>query len=423
MQPVDLQPVDAAAQTQRPSDLFLIFAGANIVATTLQIGTALPAMPTWLALGVIAVGSIAGAWLVGALAPIGARYGVPSIVAARAPLGYHGAQLLALLVFLSNFVWIALDNAIAASVSVQLAGGSDAWWAVGYGVLAMLIVLGGPQLVGLADRVAVPVLGLTGVLMTLAWWRMPAAPPADVAAASLGDVLRGVDVVFGYQVSWLLMFSDYSRFTASPRASAWAAFGGLAVPALWFIPLGLLASRVTGSTDPGVMVTRMGLGWWGGALLILASLTTNFVNLYMSGLALKSLWPRASGRATVWIIGGIGAAMSFLSATWLARLADFTLLLAAVFVPVGGVLLAHYVRPVRRVQVQALYPPAGGGTPAVGSVVMPGLVAWALGAVTFVLAPSIGATLPSLLVSVVAYRVGTRATAGSMPEGIDPASR
>ena len=52
MQPVDLQPVDAAAQTQRPSDLFLIFAGANIVATTLQIGTALPAMPTWLALGV-----------------------------------------------------------------------------------------------------------------------------------------------------------------------------------------------------------------------------------------------------------------------------------------------------------------------------------------------------------------------------------
>ena len=72
MQPVDLQPVDAAAQTQRPSDLFLIFAGANIVATTLQIGAWINGLPVPNAMAIIAAGAIAGAWLVAAfLAPAG----------------------------------------------------------------------------------------------------------------------------------------------------------------------------------------------------------------------------------------------------------------------------------------------------------------------------------------------------------------
>ena len=32
-----------------------------------------------------------------------------------------------------------------------------------------------------------------------------------------GDVLRGFDVVFGYQTSWLLMFGDYSRYSRGGR--------------------------------------------------------------------------------------------------------------------------------------------------------------------------------------------------------------
>jgi len=41
MHSVELTPVADTDQTQRPFDLFLIFAGANIVATTLQIGASL----------------------------------------------------------------------------------------------------------------------------------------------------------------------------------------------------------------------------------------------------------------------------------------------------------------------------------------------------------------------------------------------
>ena len=76
-------------------------------------------------------------------------------------------------------------------------------------------------------------------------------------------------------------------------------FLGLAVTALWFMPLGLVASLSAGSPDPGAMVYAVGIGWWGAVLLTVATLTTNFVNIYMSALAFKSLRPtieRRSGR-------------------------------------------------------------------------------------------------------------------------------
>ena len=118
MRPVDLSPISADEQIQRPVDLFLIFVGANIVATTLQVGASLPAtlsLPA--ALTVIAVGAIGGALLTAALAPIGTRLRVPSIVASRAALGWSGAQTLALLLFVTNFAWIALNNVIAAAIA------------------------------------------------------------------------------------------------------------------------------------------------------------------------------------------------------------------------------------------------------------------------------------------------------------------
>lgn len=414
MHSVELGPVADRDQTQRPLDLFLIFAGANIVATTLQIGASLPGLPLWPALAVIAAGAIGGAALVAVLSPVGSRLKVPSIVATRAALGLHGAQAVAVILFLTNFVWIAMNNVIAASITSRLAGDSAhaGLWAVALGLVATFIVLGGPQAVGGADRFAVPLLGVSGIVFTLACLRAP-WPGLPAASASTGDVVRGFDVVFGYQTSWLLMFGDYSRYSRSGRAAAMAVFGGLGLTALWFIPLGLIASTIARSADPGMMVTALGLGWWGGLLVVLATLTTNFVNIYMSALALKSLRPETTDTTAVWLIGGIGAAISVLSSAWLDQMASFTLVLAGTFVPVGGILLAHFVVRFQPEPVARLYPDASGRPPAVGRWSPIGVAAWILGTATFYVAQPIGGTLPALAVSIGAYLLGTHVLARS----------
>ncbi len=406
MNSVELGAIPPDERTQTPLDLFLIFAGANVVATTLQVGAGLAGRWSFgQAALVIVVGAAAGAALVAALAPIGTRLGVPSIVASRAALGFSGAQLLALLLFVTNFAWIAINNVIAASICARLFGSQASMpiWAVGAGLVATAVVAGGPRLVGKADRFAVPALAVSGAVMTYAcfraaWPESPVAPPPVTGTAFFG----ALDVTAGYQATWLLMFADYSRYSRSGRASAVAVFLGLALSAAWFMPLGFAAATVAGSADPGAMVHALGLGAWGALFVMMATLTTNFVNIYMSALALKSLRPSTSGTTGVWLIGGIGAALSVLSSAWLTRFADVTLLLAGLMVPIGGILLAHYFLLARQVRVEDLYDRSGRYARMAGWSVA-GLSAWAAGAAAFYVSSGIGGTLPSLAVAIAVY--------------------
>lgn len=402
MKPADLDPIGPSEQTSTPVDLFLIFVGANIVATTLQVGASLPATFTaGTAIVVLLVGILGGSMLTGMLAPVGSRLRVPSIVATRAALGVGGARVLALVLFATNFAWIALNNVIAASITTQVTGiGVTAVWSVGLGLVATLIVLGGPRSAALVDRVAVPILLAAGAVFTIAVLRAP-APTWPTASAPVGDIARGLDIVIGYQASWLLMFADYPRFVRSPRAAGWAVFLGLALTSLWFMPLGLVASTVAGSSDPGAMVVALDLGAWGALLVAVAALTTNFVNIYMSALALRSLRPQASGTTSVWIIGGVGAALGLFSAGWLEQFASFTLLLASCLVPVGGLLLAHFLIARRPVTIEHLYAGAAGRA----AWPVPGTVSWLAGIVTYHVSSPIGGTLPCLLVTMACYLV------------------
>lgn len=403
MNAADITPVPSHKQNQSAVDLFVIFAGANIVATTLQVGAALAVdFSPVAAVLLICVGATAGSMLVAALAVLGPRLGVPSVIAARAALGVRGAGLVAGLLYLTNFAWIAVNNVIAASVGARLFGGPAAMpvWIVALGLVSTAVVALGPRAVGLADRIAVPLLLVVGGAIT---WAVVQAPPNLMSLASrpapANPWFRGFDIVVGYQVSWILMFADFSRYSKSERASAMAVLLGLLLTSLWMMPLGLAAARVAASADPGAMMAAIGLGWAGAALMVLATVTTNFVNIYMSGLAWKSLFPRVGEQWSIWSIGIVGTVLGLFYGTWLDRYSEFMLILGGVLVPVGGVLVAHFRLARRAVHVPDLYDPAG---PYRG-VILPGVVAWALGALAYYLASPWGGTLPALLTAILSY--------------------
>src|SRR5687767_1586672 len=396
----DLSPIPESNRTQPAFDLFLIFAAANVVATTLQTGAVLGTRygNTDVVMLVVA-GACFGALLVALLAPVGSRSGVPSMIAARAPLGYRGAQVVSGLLYLTNFAWIAVNNTIAASVCAQALGGPETSriWAGALGLLATAIVARGPRAVGHADRIAVPIMVVAGAILTYAAFTLPARTDltSDLPPPAL---LWGLDVVIGYQVSWLLMFADYSRYTRSPKTSSAAVFAGLALPALWLMPVGWNLARIAGSDDPGTMLAAANAGWWTALLVALATVSTNFVNIYLSSLAWRTLAPRSTGRGTVWTIGIIGTALGLISSVWLTRFAELMMWLGAILVPVGGVFVAHFVLMRKRVDIDAVYRAA-----TMPRVNVAGIAAWLLGFVVYKLAAPIGATLPALGTSIAVY--------------------
>jgi len=206
--------------------------------------------------------------------------------------------------------------------------------------------------------------------------------------------------VIGYQVSWLLMFADYSRYTRSGRAAGTAVFAGLALPALWLLPVGWTLSRIAGSDDPGAMLAAAGVSWWTAALIALASVTTNFVNIYLSSLAWRTLVPSSTGTGSVWTIGLLGTALGLISTGWLTQFAELMVLLGSVLVPIGGVFIAHFVVLKKPVDVVRIYDVAA--LPAFNAA---GMIAWLAGFLVYRVAAPIGATLPALAASIVVYVV------------------
>jgi len=412
MHAADLSPVAPEAQTQSGWDLFLIFAAANIVATTLQAGASLAVVPGvgWM-LALVLVGVPLGSALVAALAPVGSRLGVPSMVAVRAVLGFHGAALVASVLFVTNFAWIAVNNVIAASVVVPwLPAGVDPRLAAALlGVVATAIAAGGPAAVRRADRIAVPSMAVAGLVIT---WAVVQAWRSDgPAAPATLTPFTGLDVVAGYQVSWLLMFADYSRFTRSSRVSRWAVWLGLTLTAWWLMPLGWALARLAGGSDPGVMLAAVDAGASAAALITLATVTTNFVNVYLSSLAWRSVVPAVPERAAVWTVGLVGTALGVLSAVWLDRFATFMTVVGALLVPVGGVLVAHFVVRGAWPRVGDLYDAAG----PLRGFRWSGVAAWGIGIAVYALFSGTAATAPGFIAAVAAYLALEKLIRGQTP--------
>lgn len=411
MDAADLSPIPEGDRNQPASDLFLIFIAANVVATTMQTGAVLGSRFTGTAaVGLALVGAVFGALLVALLAPVGSRTGLPSMIAARAPLGFRGAQVISGLLYLTNFAWIAINNLIAASACAEVFGGpaSRPIWAAVWGIVSTAIVARGPKAVGLADRIAVPLMAITGAVLTYAAIMSPSpGSPVSPASPASPSLLWGLDVVIGYQLSWLLMFADYSRYTRSAGAARVAVFAGLALPALWLMPLGWSLARLAGSDDPGAMLAAAHVGWWAAVMITLASVTTNFVNIYLSSLAWRTLSPSSSSARAVWTIGVIGTVLALISSQWLTRFADLMVLLGSVMVPVGGVFLAHFIVLKKPIDATAIYDQARQRAFNAG-----GMIAWLAGFIVYRVAAPIGATLPALATAMIVYLLLARTAAG-----------
>jgi NCS1 family nucleobase:cation symporter-1 len=417
MNAADLEPIPAEQKTQSPVDLFLIFAGANVVATTFITGATLKMGLSFRnAIGVAIVGSLVGALMVALLAPVGSKWGVPSIVALRAPLGRPGAHLVALVLYTTNFAWIALNNVIAASVTGAIVPSvGPRVLAVALGLAATLIVAAGPRLVALANRAAVPLMLVAGAVLAFLARGVAGSIP-DTTPAPTTPLWQALDLVIAYQVSWILMFADYSRYTRSGTRSGLAVFASLSLTSILGMSLGALLCAASGSTDPGTMLAALGSPPLGAILLAVATITTNFVNIYLSALALRSLVPRINDRAAVLVTGFVGAALSALSREWIDGYSAFMGALGLILVPLGGVALAQFFPFPRRIEPRELYE-------ALGRFARPGwagLLAWGAGALVYWRFQATGATLPSLLVSFAIFALFRRGLRVATDSGQDP---
>ncbi len=403
---LDLRPIPASRRTASTLDVLLLFAGANIVTTTLVTGGSLAADFSFAqSVALILIGGGLGTALIATLARLGPRYGLPSMVLLRHPFGDLGAAAISSILILTNFAWIALNNVIAGRAMARLTGGPEWPWNLAVGGIAVAIAMVGPRAMALFDRVAVPLLLLVGAMLTWALFGDASRTVLSQPGSGESSLLSGLDLVIGYQVSWCLMFADYTRFQRREGDASRAAFFGLAITSAWLMVLGAGAGQLGGGNDPTDMVLGAGLPLAALVLMALSTVTTNFVNLYLSSLAIKNLRPQAPSRPTILMVGVVGTVFGLLSPHILDRYAGFMGWIGTTLLPIVGIALVHFFWLAPRIKNPAEVPRWRGAA----------LIAWLVGVVTYQSLGRwgwpFGATLPTLLATAVAYALLSRKTA------------
>ena len=301
------------------------------------------------------VGGLIGNSMLAVAALIGADARVPSMVLQRAPLGRRGSYLATVLNVAQCMGWAIFELIVIATAAGllcdQLFGFEAIWaWKLVFGGLALALALMGP--IDFVRRFVrkFAIWAVAASVVYLAWWILDGADLRNLWSSPgehHGSFWLAVDTVIAVTVSWAPLVADYSRFSRDRRSAFYGVGLGYLLPTLFQFGFGsiLVLSRGVDPNQPELLLTAIAGGGIAAALALLA-LTFDetdeaFANVYSAAVSTQNLLPRVPQRVLI-AVASIAATAGALAID-MRSYQRFLLLLGAVFVPLFGVLVAHWL--------------------------------------------------------------------------------
>lgn len=401
-----IEPVPQTYRIMGFIDYFALWSSLGVGLLVFLAGSLLvPGLGLKQAMLAIVLGTLIGNALLALAGYIGSREAVPTMVLLRPVLGIRGSYLPTLLNILQLIGWGAFEVIIMAEAASQITQkllGFSAFvpWVAFFSIWCTLMAIGGPLMVvrDWIEKFAIWLvygitIYLTWYLLThydiLALWRKPGTGELPF--------LIGLDLVVAMPISWMPLVADYNRFARRAGSAFWGTYVGYFVANVWFYALGALFILALKAEEliPAILSLA------GGAIalvLILVDETDNaFADIYSTAVSVQNILPRVPQWVLVIMTGLICFILGI--TVPIAQYENFLLLIGSAFVPLFGVLAAHYFFVEKGgYRTEELYRPRGRYW-FLGGFNWKGLVAWILGIATYQaavrLVPWLGASIPS----------------------------
>ncbi len=363
--------IEAVGDEQRhgsPRDLFGLWFSANAEIATWMVGvfiTSLYGTDLRGAVAGIVLGNVLGFALLGALAILGPRLGVPQMVASRLAFGTNGNVAPAALSFLAGVGWFAI-NTVFGAYALQSIVGANYFVALAIMlVLQIAIAVYGYNMIHAFERWSAVLLAAGFVLLGIA--TLPHAAwsggfnvhaPIALGGATAGFIFATA-LAFSYATGWIPCAADYARYlpgASDARKVWWYSFAGCALPCIALQIMGAATVTAThvdlNTSNPTAAIAQL-LGSGVVAKLVLATivlgtLTANCMNLYSGALAalvaFRVRLPRASVALVVGLIGALIAVGGGHPDTTAEAYTNFLLLLSYWASPWAAVVLVDMLR-------------------------------------------------------------------------------
>ena len=317
-----------------------IEAGIEIGAATTNDGLWLPLL----------LGHILGGILLFGVGLIGARVRKNAMETTASTYGSYGSKFFAVLNLSQLLAWVAVLNAQGA---MALAGlNLPISFTLTCVILAALIGIW--VWVGLkrSANVASVVIGLLTVLLAVLSVKLfviggadsAGAAAAAAAGASVGGLSLGFWNVFeismALPISWLPVISDYTKDAEKPVAATAASAAAYTVASLWMYIIGLQIAGLGAGTDIAHAILLAGLGIPGIIIVVLSTVTTNFLAANSAGESAKAVVAKVNPKIAGVVVSALSAVIA--ASGIMDHYISFLYLIASVFAPMAAVLLVSF---------------------------------------------------------------------------------
>jgi purine-cytosine permease-like protein len=292
----------------------------------------------------------------------GPHLGLPQMIQSRPQFGYIGALLVWLFAYLQYAGFNIFNTILAGQAMDTTAHGGVKLWIVVSTVLALLIAVIGYDFIHRVERyLTYGFLVFFGILTIALFTLSYPKGSFDLGAFKTTPFLLQFGVTGGYQISWAIYVSDYSRYLppgVTVRKTFLWTYWGSALGAIWLMGIGaVLASWAGKGFDTIKSLNASGdhvFSGFGAIVLIFSAtglVSVTALNMYGGSLtfisaidSFKKVRPTLGVRLlTISVTAAISLVLALLSnESFLSNFENFLLIILYLFIPWTAVNLVDY---------------------------------------------------------------------------------
>ncbi|SNY95323.1 cytosine permease [Flagellimonas pacifica] len=273
-----------------------------------------------------------------------------TVALASSSFGENGAKVIvALVIGLSTLGWFGIQSNIAGAsfskILLEMGGPDIPIWATSifWGIIMVLTAVFGFKYLKWLNYVAVPaivlllVYGLFITFKTHGFQEILNFKPEGSMPFS-----QAIGLTIGFISVGGVISPDYNRFAATKKDAVLGSIFGIIPSALCLLAIGAILAITQGTYDIVEIFSGLGFPFFAMSILILATWTSNVMNIYSSGLAFNDLFKlRETSRSKTTLLVGI-AGILLAAVGILSHFMSFITLLTITITPIAGVMISDY---------------------------------------------------------------------------------
>lgn len=319
----------------------LLWLGAAISIAEIMTGALFAPLGFTKGMMAIILGHAIGALLFYWAGLIGAKSGMTAMESVRISFGEKGSMFFSVLNVLQLVGWTAVMIISEAQAIAVIAGkttGSLFFWCLVIGIMIAIGIVIGLKNLGKVNVIAVSLLFILTVVLAVVIFRSD----SGTTAAIVGTMSFGaaVELSVAMPLSWLPLVADYTKEAEKPVAATLVSSITYFLGSCWMYIIGLAAALFAGTSDVAQVMVTAGLGLAGTLIILLATVSTTFLDVYSAGVSLNNISSKINIKWAAIIVCIIGTLIAMF--TPVEQYENFLYAIGSVFAPMVAILITDF---------------------------------------------------------------------------------